>query len=322
MRADRYINSDMRSVLSLFLSMAIISIMGVFSRNLFVYMSTPQQVFFRILAACLILYLVSHRKIDLKKSLHAPIKEHAIMFTRALSIYVLAIICGTLAYTKGKYGNIGCVMSLPVAGIMGILFFKERPGKIQIVATLIFVTGLFIIASKNTASLFTWDLAYYYAILCNILLSFGLIAHKWNKALNNFETTFMMMLYGSLQLFLCVIITDGFHGVRICSFAVFLILCGGVCNILLLLFSNYGIKSASGTMMGIAFSTQPIFSMIYGYFFFSELPSTRELLGAYLIIVCLCIVGRNSGPSKERLPETTGSEALPIFEKPKLEAEQ
>lgn len=322
MRGDRYIRSDMKSMAALFLSMAVTSIMGVFSRNLSTYMNAPQQVFFRIVAACIILYLTSHRSIDFKKVIRAPVKEHAVMFARSLSIYVLAIICGTLAYTKGKYGNIGCVMSLPVAGIIGMLFFKERPAKIQILATLISLTGLFIIASRNTSSLFAWDTAYYYAVLCDIFLSFGLIAHKWNTALTNLETTFVMMLYGSLQLFFCVIATDGFNAINLCSFAVCLILCGGVCNILLLLFSNYGMKSASGTMMGLAVSTQPIFSMIYGYLFFSEIPGTRELLGAYFIGACLCIAGRKSASSQDRLPETAASEPLVLSERPELEAEQ
>ncbi len=232
-----------------------------------------------------------YRKIDIKKALHTSLKEHAIMFLRALSIYVLAIICGTLAYTKGKYGNVGCIMSLPVASLMGVLFFREKLQKRQCLAIAGALIAVVLITCTNPVQLFVWDAAYLYAFGCVIFFSFGLIAHKWNTSLSNIETTFILMFYGSFQLLAIVLFSGGFQNIILSTFAFFLILGGGICNIVLLLLSNIGIKESSGIMLGLVFSTQPVFAVLFGFVFFSEIPTMFELFGIAIIVFCLYIAG-------------------------------
>jgi drug/metabolite transporter (DMT)-like permease len=279
------------------------SIMGMFARELATELNVAEQVFLRSLCGSLVLFVVCRRRIDLSKYRSAPPSDLALGAFRAISIYVIAISLGTLAFVNGKYGPVAIVMALPMTAILSSLVFRERisPREAMLVALAFAGAAITIYGGRGGGFELEWPLIC--ALFASVFISFGMLAQKKQSShLGNFEITFFMLCVATVVM----AAASGIYIVRAGEFPTvspYVLAVGvvsGVANIGFLLTSNYGMPRVRGVVANNILAMQPVFATVVGVLVYGEILDAAEVLGGIMILAAVALIARERAGSRSR----------------------
>jgi len=271
------------------------SIMGIFARELAAELNVVEQVFLRSLMGCVALAVVCRRHLNMSKITMAPRKEIQLIIARSLSIYVIAISLGTIAFVNGKYGPVAIVMSVPTTAILSVIMFGEKASLKEIA----FVICAFLGAVITISSSYYDELEIGWPLICALVatcfLSFGLLGQKKQSELfNSFEIAIMMLAIAAAFMAIAsgaYIVWSG----RFPTLSFYILFVGfvsGIANVAFLLASNFGMQRVKGVVANNMLSLQPVFATIIGVFLYSEVLTSMEWLGGSILLASVILIAR------------------------------
>jgi len=262
--------------------------MGVFTRYLALNLSLFQQVYFRLISAVMIGYIIFYKKINLKKFKKISVKEWALLTFRAFTYYLLGTILFNKAILITKISTVSFISSIPMTAILGFIILKEKITSKKILYILLSFIGVVIISVKDPSSILIWGngeiIAFISAFFCSISIVFRRFQ---SKILSNIEMTQIIIFLA----FIMVLIGSFLAGEGIptkLSFTpgvILAIFLGGLFNVLIINFTNYGFEKIKTSIASNILTLEMFFAVIFGFLFYKEIPSTKELIGALLILL-------------------------------------
>ena len=170
--------------------------------------------------------------------------------------------------------------------IMSIYFLSEKIGRYRWLAVLIGFLGVIIITQPGISSL---NVYYIYPIIFCIGMSYVAITIR---QLSFTEPVWLISFYFSVSISVLGLLTIP-YGWVMPSILDFILLCmvgllGGTAN--LLLSQSYKLSEVS-LVTPIKYLSL-VFAIIFGYFIWSEIPTYKTLLGAFLVILSSLIIFR------------------------------
>lgn len=275
------------------------------------YLSTNNGVFeqwyLRFGIAFFVSLIIFRKKIIYKKFLHLPAKEWLVLFFRVITGSIAAVALYTLAAQQAKIGPVAFMQAFPSMAILSIIMMKEKLTLKKGLLVMFSFLGVIIVVIENPHDLLNFNIGEIYSLISGIFFAFMFITRKWHTGkLNNQEITVALLGMGFianyiLSLFLYHHLFANTNQWSILFIAVLIFAgVGAVGNIFLL---NYGFERVSGIIAGNIMNLEQIFGPIFGYIFYHELLSSREVIGGIIILTAAILM--NMQNTKEITSITT-----------------
>ena len=192
----------------------------------------------------------------------------------ALSMMPLATAV-TLGYTR-------ILFLVPLA----IIFVGEKPGFLRILLIICGFLGVILIINPNNDT----GVTYYSAVIALIGAFFVSCVKLTVKSLTSSEATLTIQLYygiiSSIGLLIpCIIF---WNSVTLSN--LFLIFLAAICGTIAQMFTIWGLRNSTTTVVMPADYTRLIFAGIYGFLIFNEIPYLNEIIGSIVIIIATMII--------------------------------
>ncbi len=170
--------------------------------------------------------------------------------------------------------------------IMSIFFLSEKVGLYRWLAVIIGFIGILIISEPGFAS---FNLYYIYPIIFCLGLSYVAIAIK---QLSSTEPVWLIGLYFSISIMIMSFFTLP-YGWILPDIKDFFLLCmvgilGGLANLWLTQSYKFSDVSLVTPLKYLAL----LFAIFFGYIFWNEIPTTKTLIGAVLVIISSVVIFR------------------------------
>jgi drug/metabolite transporter (DMT)-like permease len=288
-----------KGVIALILLALTFASMGLFARYLSSGLLLFQQVYFRILAAFIIGYIVFRKEINISKFKRLLAKEWIIITFRAVSLSLFGIILFTQAIILTKYSNVSFIGSLPTTALLGFILLHEKFSFKKLALILLAFGGVLLISVQDYSHIFSWGKGEVLALISTIFFSLSYIARKWqSNALNNKELTVINFLVAFIVVFIASLLkgdglpTTGWHWGLLIA-----VIGAGIFNILNVFLTNYGFQKVEAVFASNILTLESVFAIVLGFLFYKEIPIPKELLGG--IIITLSVIGMNKLEAKE-----------------------
>jgi len=170
--------------------------------------------------------------------------------------------------------------------IMSILFLSEKVGLYRWLAVLVGFIGVLIISEPGFSSL---NLYYIYPIIFCLGLSYVAIAIK---QLSSTEPVWLIGLYFSFSIMIMSFFTLPQGWIMPNLKDLFLLCMVGILGGLANLWLTQSYKFAEVSLVTPLKYLALIFAIFFGYMFWDEMPTTKTLLGAALVIISSIIIFR------------------------------
>ena len=170
--------------------------------------------------------------------------------------------------------------------IMSILFLSEKVGLYRWLAVLVGFIGILIISEPGFSSL---NLYYIYPIIFCLGLSYVAIAIK---QLSSTEPVWLIGLYFSFSIMIMSFFTLPQGWIMPNLRDLFLLCMVGILGGLANLWLTQSYKFAEVSLVTPLKYLALIFAIFFGYMFWDEMPTTKTLLGAALVIISSIIIFR------------------------------
>lgn len=263
------------------------------------YLSTSfemfQQIYLRLFSAFLLVYIIFHKTINLRKIIRLSIKDKGWVFLRAFLYYFLGVGLYTYAILNTKISNVAFIGSIPTTAVLGFIFLRERITLSKVLLVLLSAFGVAVISVKEIGGVFNIGIGEIAALLSALSLSFGLITRKWHKStLNDQEIALLMLLSASIQFLIAsVFLGEGYPVSGWSNGIIFVVFLGGLMNAGLSFFMNYGLARVEAVFASNLISLDAIFATLFALILFREFPTSKELFGGILIIASAVLLHRH-----------------------------
>lgn len=280
-----------RGVMAIFIMAVLGAIMGIFVRELNDRVDIFQQVCLRLLFAFAIGNIFFYKQINYAKLKNVTAKEWGILLLRALCIYLLGIVMGTLAFINAKYSNVTVITVLPMTAILGFLFFKEKITVMKLISLLVTFAGVMLIVIKDFQNLFPFGIGETCALISIIFGALGNLSRKWQgDTLNDQEITQVLILFGIILTFTLSIIRQESYSAIYWDFRLLLILTlAGLANNMFLFCSNYGFKRVSALVANNILTVQVLIGLLVAIFLYGESLNLKEQVGTVVVVIGIII---------------------------------
>jgi drug/metabolite transporter (DMT)-like permease len=277
------------------------SVMGIFSRELAVNMTVVEQVCLRSIFAALLVPAVCARWIHFDRIARAPRGELALVLARGVSMFVIAVSMGALAYINGHYGAVAIVMATPMAAVLSVVLLREPARARELLWVALAFTGaaLTIYAGSGSGAAgeprpyAQWALGA--ALLGSLFMAFGIVGQRKQTAyFNAFETAFVMLLVAAVVMTVVSGALIAWRGSwpAITGYDVWLSVLAAIANIAWLFAANYGLKRVRGLVANNVLALQPLFATLVGVLAYGELINAAQAVGGALIIAAIILIAR------------------------------
>ena len=244
-----------------------------------------QVLFFRGLCGVIpILFLIPNdRYFDFYKT-----KRPILHFKRCFA-GLIAIVAIFIALRKLPLATVVSVtFAAPIfTTILSIFILKEKVGLYRWMAVIVGFVGIIIISEPGYSSL---NIYYIYPIIFCLGLSYVAIAIR---QLSSTEPVWLIGLFFSISIFILSIISIFTEGWILPSLKdLFLLSMVGILGGLANLWLTQSYKFSEVSLVTPLKYLGLIFAIIFGYIFWSEIPTTKTLIGAALVIASSIIIFR------------------------------
>lgn len=259
---------------------------GVVTRSLDAYFTIAQQLILRILIAFVLVLIFFHKQIHLEKLKKISSKEWALIIVRSLASFVFGAMLWVKASTMTKLANLAFIDSLPLTAAITFLFAAEKVTAKKIIYLLLSVLGVLILSLKDYSNLFSFGPGELLVLLSGFFFAFRNFSRRWHTTLlNDIEISMLMFLISLLPLFLISIIWgETWMMPALDGKLMLLLLVGGVVMAFNLVLTNYGFANVPAVLGNNLLNLEAMFGIIFGFLFFSEMVSFKELVGGVLIV--------------------------------------
>ncbi|HNT29633.1 MAG TPA: DMT family transporter [bacterium] len=261
--------------------------MGIWARYLDNHFLLFQQVYLRMIVACILSTIVFHRQISWKNIRESPRRDKALILFRASASYLIGIPLFTLAVNLAKLSNIAFIDALPMTALLGIIILRERLTLRHVGFLVTAFLGVLLISLKDPLDLTSWGLGELLELISLVFFGLGYISRKWlSPRLNNYELTAAGFLTGIPLVFTASLLAgEGLPSVSWSMPIVGIILIAGACNVAITFLSNVGFQHVPAVLGSTLLNTLPLYALIYSYLLYTEIPNTRELTGGMIILI-------------------------------------
>ncbi len=196
----------------------------------------------------------------------------------------------SVRFTSIASSNVLVSTEVFFVGLISFLFFKERIAKLGVFGILLSFIGTVIVAFSDLTFGIEALIGDFLAVVAALLAAFyTLIGKEQRKGMT--ATLYTFLVYGScafVMTIFCLVSQTPLLGYAPINYLMALCLTL-VCTFLGHSIFNWGIKYESAIYISTAKLASPIFAIILGFIFFSEIPSLIQVLGGVFIIIGIYI---------------------------------
>lgn len=283
-----------RGILALLILSIAAAATGVVSRYLISYFTVFQQLYLRCIVAFILVYIIFHKSIDLGKLKKISPKEWMIIIFRAAANLALGATLWVKGATIAKLANVGFIDALPITAAISFIFSLEKFSFQKIVLLILSMIGVVIITVKDFSSLSSLGVGELLILTSGIFFAIRNISRRWHsKLLNDQEISLFMFFFGGLMLFVMSLAAG--EPVNPSVFNLFpsvLIILGGFLMGANIFLTNFGFNLVPAAIASNIVNLEIIFTMLFGFFFYGEISTVRELIGGALIVTSVIFLSR------------------------------
>lgn len=287
-------DSFKKGVVSLIILDVVGACMGIFARILENDLMLFQQVAFRLLSAFIIINILFFKQINYKKIKIIPKRDWIIIIFRSISMYMLGITLGSIAFINGKYSNISFIMALPMMALLGIFIFKEKVDFKK--GSLIFLSflGVGLISISDISNMVSWDYSSILALISVTFMSLSNILRKYHtEVLNDKEITACMLFISTILIFIMSLLSgENIHSINWNISLISVIFLAGLFNGVFVLMANYGFSRVNSILANNILAAQSVFGVIIGFALYQESITIKEVIGGTLIIISILLFNK------------------------------
>lgn len=232
-------------------------------------------------------FIFFRNKIHPEKLFKITVKEWFLIFSRIIAIFLLASPLWVAGANIAKLANVGFIDSLPLTATFSLVLGLEKFTTKKVIFLLLSFLGVVILSIKDFGNLISIGMGEYLVLISGFFFAYRNFSRTWHsKLLNDAEITQLMMVFG----FIIVLITSIVAGEKLTFFnlrwdIIFILIIGGFIMIANIFLSNYGFGRISPVFGNNILNMEAVFAFIFGYIFYGEIMSVRELLGGILIMI-------------------------------------
>ena len=282
-------------------------ITAVLARYLSINNDVFEQWYLRYGIAFLASLIIFYKKIHYKKFLHLPKKEWLILLIRVFLGNVAAVVLYTLAAQQAKIGPVAFMQAFPSLALLAVIVMHEKLTMKKGLSVLLSFVGVLIVVVENSHDLLSFNIGEIYSLISGVLFSFMFITRKWHTGiLNNQEITTALIGLGFIANYLLSIIIYRHFFVAVDHWSiqfVAILFFASIASVGNFFFLNYGFERVSGIIAGNILNLEQVFGPIFGYIFYHEILTGREIIGGVIILVA--VVAMNMQSKKEVLTLAT-----------------
>lgn len=275
-------------------------IMPLLPRYLSVSFDLLPQVYLRLVIAAALCVFFFRGHLHFEKLRTLPRREWGLLALRAALYYLLGVVLYTQAILITKITNVLLIDMIPLTAIFGFILLKEPFSFKKAGLIALSVGGVCIVGMRDTSSLLTFGMGEAVALLSAAFMALAFISRRWHSnILNDREIATYTLFFAALMVFVVSLMQGDplpTSGWGIGPAVVLLI--GGILNVLISFFLNYGLSRVDSVLTGNILTTQIAFAAFFAYIAFGEVPLQHEIVGGLVIVVAAIALDRISAPKK------------------------
>lgn len=265
----------------------IFGFLAIPAKALGAYFSPFGQISVSLGLTSLVIFILARKTIlsDLK---YFDKKETLLIFLRSLSYYVFGAILYLYAFNFTTIATATFFQILPFLSIFGILFFGEKISKKFILVITSFLGSILMLIQINEVHGIIFDKGALLSTLSAIFITLSFLFRKYHsKKINDITLAFGTSFFASI-LTLIPGIFLGFEKFHFNLYLVFWVFLSVILNVGVVFFSNKAFRNVSAQTAGVILNLEPLIATLLGYYFFSEILSVQQLIGAGIIFFSVC----------------------------------
>ena len=247
--------------------------------------SIPQQMFVRLLGASLLCIILFYPKIKNIKLSEISGIEWFIYIARSFIYYGLSVTLITYALLHTTLGIVSFASSLPIMGLLGYLYYKEKFNLKIIPIILLSVVGLALLSKINLSD-FKLNSGLIAALGSLLLFDTAfLMVRLHNKKYTNYQNTAIILAFSWLVPLITLLVQHKRLWPSHVSLEAYIGLgISIVLNVANLFFLNYIFSNLKAFVAGNILLLEGVFALIIGYIFFNEGVDLLQMVGVLIIL--------------------------------------
>lgn len=242
--------------------------------------------FYRFGLASVLMGFVAYRYknyLDLKTIISGVVLGVVLFISYATQTFALIYTTSSVvAFITGFY-----VIFVP---ILLFLFFKQKIRLMAIIGTALAIVGLYLLTNNNGVTL---GFGEFLTLLCALFFALHIIfTGIYSKQYNVFLLVFIQLFTVTILslLFSLTIENVTFNIDFTYAFYKAVIVTAVIATFIAFLVQTYMQKFTTPTKTAIIFSIEPVSAAFYSYIVINEILSTRQIIGAFLILVAMLVI--------------------------------
>ncbi len=274
--------------------------MGVWVRMMSESFTTSQQVYIRLLVSSVLAFILLRRKFNgLFSGLSK--KDWGIYALRAFTYYTIGVGFGAIAVQHTSLSTVAFISSLPVAGLMAWIMFREKIPAKSAPFILLSILGLGLVAGVTLGGikLGVGEIA---AVASMLGFNIGfMLSRLHNKAKNNYENTAILLMLAWIPLFLGVLVTrQPLLPSSVSAKSAVALLISSLMNILIIVLVNFVFNTIKAYVAASLLLLEGFFAIIIGFILYGEKPSLSAVVGGIIIVGCALAINKIEFSEKTR----------------------
>ena len=247
--------------------------------------SIPQQMFVRLLGASLLCIILFYPKIKNIKLSEISGVEWFIYIARSFIYYGLGVTLITYALLHTTLGIVSFASSLPIMGLLGYLYYKEKINLKIIPIILLSVVGLGLLSKINLSD-FKLNSGLIAALGSLLLFDTAfLMVRLHNKKYTNYQNTAIILAFSWIVPLITLLVQHKRLWPSHVSLEAYIGLgISIVLNVANLFFLNYIFSNLKAFVAGNILLLEGVFALIIGYIFFNEGVDLLQMVGVLIIL--------------------------------------
>lgn len=260
---------------------------GVVTRYLSYYFTLFQQIYLRTFIALILGIFFFGKSLNLHKLSKISLLEWVLLVGRSAAMFVFGATLWVKATTITKLANVAFIDALPITATLSLVFRWEKVTVQKIVLLLMSFLGVIILSVKNLSVISGFGFGELLVFISGFFFAFRNISRRYHsKLLNDQEITQLMFVFGFLMLFgLSFIFKETIVISQWNWRSILMLLVGGLIMVANLFLTNYGFANVPLVLGNNLLNLEAVFGILFGFMFYGEVSTLRELIGGAIIIV-------------------------------------
>jgi drug/metabolite transporter (DMT)-like permease len=266
-------------------------LMGVWARFMNESFTLSQQVFWRMIIALIIAWVLFGRSLDKKTLQSLSGYDWMIYVVRSILYFGAGIMLFTFAVNHTTLGIVSFSSSLPIVGIFGWIMFRERIDIKALPFILLSIIGLGLLCKIDVKSLHL-SAGIITALLSMVAFDISYLMVRYHKAkMTNFQNTTLLLCFAWIAPLVAILLTKGkFIPNHFTTLAVVGLVLSSILNVVNLYLLNYIFSNLKGYVAGNVLLLEGVFALIIGFLFYNESANFMQLLGAIIILATAYVI--------------------------------